>query len=177
MVKDSDHPSKCFPSNIWRVSICQNFALSKFCAIRSLSLDIKMAAQQQQQCWQFCSEHRWYSNDFVFWTLFWCFLCGCKILYSAIGINISNMSYEILILYHIRFYYNGGSLMQGSLHCLCWTIHVTSGLYTCTISQCTHPSCVIIIPGRPVNCVKLFHYPVCIHSMLWWPWWMHEWIG
>ena len=27
MVKDSDHPSKYFPSNIWRVSIHQNFAL------------------------------------------------------------------------------------------------------------------------------------------------------
>ena len=34
LVKDSDHPSKYFPSNIWRVSICQNFHLSKIPAIR-----------------------------------------------------------------------------------------------------------------------------------------------
>ena len=33
MVKDSDHPSKYFPSNIWRVSIHQNFPPSKFYAI------------------------------------------------------------------------------------------------------------------------------------------------
>ena len=36
MVKDSDHPSKYFPSNIWRISIRQNFPPSKFCAIRYL---------------------------------------------------------------------------------------------------------------------------------------------
>ena len=30
LVKDSDHPSKYFPSNIWRVSICQNFPHQNF---------------------------------------------------------------------------------------------------------------------------------------------------
>ena len=34
IVKDSDNPSQYFPSNIWRVGICQNFPLSKFCAIQ-----------------------------------------------------------------------------------------------------------------------------------------------
>ena len=34
MVKDSDYPSKYFPSNIWRVHTYQNFPPSKFCAIR-----------------------------------------------------------------------------------------------------------------------------------------------
>ena len=30
MVKDSEHPSKYFSSNIWRVSICQNFPRKNF---------------------------------------------------------------------------------------------------------------------------------------------------
>ena len=34
-MKDSDHLSKYFQSN-WRLSICQNFPLSKFCTIRYL---------------------------------------------------------------------------------------------------------------------------------------------
>ena len=34
LVKDSDHPSKYFPSNTLKVSICQNFPPSKFPAIR-----------------------------------------------------------------------------------------------------------------------------------------------
>ena len=39
MAKGSDHPSKYFPSSIWKVSICQNFPPSKFnfvLAIRSV---------------------------------------------------------------------------------------------------------------------------------------------
>ena len=34
LVKDCDHPSKYFPSNIWKVSVRQNFPPSKFPAIR-----------------------------------------------------------------------------------------------------------------------------------------------
>ena len=36
LVKDCDHPSKYFPSNIWKVSVRQNFPPSKFPAIRYL---------------------------------------------------------------------------------------------------------------------------------------------
>ena len=39
MVKDSNHPSKYFPSNIWRVTMCQNFPPSKFCAIRYVAIE------------------------------------------------------------------------------------------------------------------------------------------
>ena len=38
MVKDSDHPSKYFQSNIRKVSIHQKFPPSKFCALRYLQL-------------------------------------------------------------------------------------------------------------------------------------------
>ena len=50
LVKDSEHPSKYFPSKIRKISIHQNFPPSKFPAIRYIIMQLRYIAMCMMSC-------------------------------------------------------------------------------------------------------------------------------
>ena len=67
LVKDSDHPSKYFPSHIWKVSIRQNFPLYGTCAftgiLKTRTTALCMQNTNEDFCWftmMVASQLYWY---------------------------------------------------------------------------------------------------------------------
>ena len=144
MVKDSDHSSKYFPSNIWRVSIHQNFVLLKFRAILYSYL---------------CLQSFTSGFETSLWLITWLQVVIIALVPSCIIFTQALWAQVIVYLMaHLIVMYSLKVVSWYALHPFTYFINTMWSFIRCAPGLCSRASVILDLIISPLICIVNFDF-------------------